>query len=239
MKKLSAVIGLALLAVLMAVGTVFAGSVAFTQQDGGVNVEVCHEDGQSGNFSLVTVSVHSVDDANGLNGHGDHEGDSWEPFIFDGVDYAGQGDMDNCDDDGPPPPPPYENCSDQVDLNPTIEYGDWSEWIYNAQSGLEERTRTVTTTVVQVDARDGSIVCDTEVTQEIEIETRNPEEPPGPTPTPTPTPKPDDDDGDDDKPDRHPATGPETLSFEVLFGLGIAGLGAIGYGASLLRRSRK
>lgn len=62
-----------------------------------------------------------------------------------------------------------------------------------------------------------------------------PTETPGegtPTATPEPTDKP-------DKPDRHPATGPEAVSFEVLFGLGIVGLGAIGYGAAILRRNRK
>lgn len=50
------------------------------------------------------------------------------------------------------PPPSYETC-DETD---TV-YGDWSEWEYNPESGLLERSRTITL----VDARDKETVCDT------------------------------------------------------------------------------
>jgi len=65
-------------------------AAASAQEPETVKVLVCHQDGQSGNYSAVDVSVHSVDDANGLNGHGDHEGDAWKGFTFDGVEYPGQ-----------------------------------------------------------------------------------------------------------------------------------------------------
>jgi len=73
-----------------------------------VKVDVCHQDGQSGNYSHINVSVSSVNDATGLNGHGDHEGDVWAPFIFNDVSYPGQGDYQNfdfedCDHEGGQP----------------------------------------------------------------------------------------------------------------------------------------
>lgn len=55
------------------------------------SVVVCHRDGQSGNYSKITVSVHSVNDANGLNGHGNHSGDVWAPFTYNNVNYSGHG----------------------------------------------------------------------------------------------------------------------------------------------------
>lgn len=56
-----------------------------------VNVNVCHATGSNTNpYNLITVAVHSVDDANGLNGHGTHEGDAWMSFEFEGVIYPGQ-----------------------------------------------------------------------------------------------------------------------------------------------------
>lgn len=70
-----------------------------------VSVDVCHATASDGNpFVLITVSVHSVDDANGLNGHGGHEGDSWLSFVFDGVTYPGQGEFPGgCGDEGEDP----------------------------------------------------------------------------------------------------------------------------------------
>lgn len=56
-----------------------------------VHVTVCHHTGsQSNPYVAIDVSVHSVDDARGLNGHGDHVEDAWMSFIFDGVTYPGQ-----------------------------------------------------------------------------------------------------------------------------------------------------
>lgn len=58
-----------------------------------VDVTICHHTGSETNpYTLNTVSVHSVDDANGLNGHGMHPEDAWLPFVFDGVKYDGQND---------------------------------------------------------------------------------------------------------------------------------------------------
>ena len=61
--------------------------------DGPTNVVVCHyTPGQSGKYVEIDVSVHSVADANGLDGHGDHQKDIWPPFTYDSVNYPGQGD---------------------------------------------------------------------------------------------------------------------------------------------------
>jgi len=68
-------------------GAVFAAPASTVDS---VKIDVCHQDGQSGNYSLVNVDISSVDDANGLNGHGDHEGDAWLSFLFDEVLYPGQ-----------------------------------------------------------------------------------------------------------------------------------------------------
>lgn len=70
----------------------------------GVNVVVCHHTGSQDNpYTYNNVSVHSVDDARGLNGHGLHIEDAWKSFVFDGVTYPGQNEYlfgtvidDNC-----------------------------------------------------------------------------------------------------------------------------------------------
>jgi len=72
-------------------------------------VDVCHATGSQNNpYVLVNVSVHSVDDANGLNGHGDHQNDAWDSFTFQDVNYPGQGDMDSCRTDKPTDVPPTD-----------------------------------------------------------------------------------------------------------------------------------
>lgn len=73
-------------------------------------VLVCHKDGKSGNYSKNEVSIHSVNDANGLKGHGDHEGDIWSPFTYDDTNYAGQGDYSNTD---------FGNCTKIVTPTPS------------------------------------------------------------------------------------------------------------------------
>jgi hypothetical protein len=56
-----------------------------------LSVNVCHATGSAHNpYNLVIVSVHSVDDATGLNGHGSHTDDGWLPFTYEGVDYPGR-----------------------------------------------------------------------------------------------------------------------------------------------------
>lgn len=57
----------------------------------GVKVNVCHATGSPTNpYVLNVVSIHSVDDATGLNGHGNHLDDAWQSFVFEGVVYPGQ-----------------------------------------------------------------------------------------------------------------------------------------------------
>ena len=75
----------------------------------GISVNICHQAGQSGNYTHNTVSVHSVNDANGLNGHGDHDGDIWAPFTYNNVNYLGQGNygsfnMSTCVQNSSPTP---------------------------------------------------------------------------------------------------------------------------------------
>ena len=87
-----------------------------------VHVIVCHKDGGSGNYSRIDVSVHSVNDSNGLSGHGDHSNDIWAPFTFNSVNYSGQGNysnfnFDNCHQNSTPTPTPtptpfHYACSD-------------------------------------------------------------------------------------------------------------------------------
>ena len=91
--------------VFVTIATLVTAGFAFADQPEILKIDVCHLDGQSGNYSLVNVNIHSVDDANGLNGHGDHDGDAWAPFTYGGVDYPGQGDMENCDEQEPQPNP--------------------------------------------------------------------------------------------------------------------------------------
>ena len=80
------------LAVIMALALVISAStVALADRPELLKIDVCHKDGRSGNYSLVNVNINSTDDADGLNGHGDHPDDSWAPFTYGGVDYLGQG----------------------------------------------------------------------------------------------------------------------------------------------------
>jgi len=71
-----------------------ATQTVFAQQET-VNVAVCHYNPGNGGV-IVVVAVQSVDDANGLNGHGTHANDSWASFEYGGVTYPGQGDAGNC-----------------------------------------------------------------------------------------------------------------------------------------------
>lgn len=63
-----------------------------------LKIDVCHKDGRSGNYSLINVNINSVEDAQNVGGHGNHDGDAWASFTFGGVNYAGRGDMSNCND---------------------------------------------------------------------------------------------------------------------------------------------
>lgn len=83
MKKIIAVVFGLLIVSLLSAFTVMALTI--------VHVTICHRTGSQTNpYTFNDVSVHSVDDARGLNGHGDHAEDAWMPFIFDGVTYDGR-----------------------------------------------------------------------------------------------------------------------------------------------------
>jgi len=152
-----------------------------------LKIDVCHKDGESGNYSLVNVNINSTDDADGLNGHGDHEGDAWEPFTYGGVDYPGQGDMVNCseppDDDDDPKYVSEADCEGwrlvRVDLeeDETVAEGEW----------------------------ENPFEIESVYLQDFDVTIHEPENclqvPP------TETQEPPDDDDDDDKPDRLPNTG--------------------------------
>jgi len=76
-----------------------------------------------------------------------------------------------------PEVPCYETCDETVALEPVITYGEWSDWTFDPDTGLMERSRTKTTTTVFVDARDGKTPCgDPEVVEEQQEETRDPEQ---------------------------------------------------------------
>lgn len=56
-----------------------------------LKVDVCHATGSVSNpYVLNSVAIHSVDDATGLNGHGEHADDAWMSFVFENVTYPGQ-----------------------------------------------------------------------------------------------------------------------------------------------------
>lgn len=80
-----------LLTLVLALGGVFLVPAA-------QEVMVCHATGSAGNpYVRVNVSLHSVDDASGLNGHGIHGDDIWAAFEYLGVEYPGQGDASGLD----------------------------------------------------------------------------------------------------------------------------------------------
>ena len=145
MKKTFSVV-LSIVASLAIIGSAYAAPK-------GIKVDVCHATSSATNpYVLVTVNVNSVGAAKDLNGHAGHPDDAWESFVFDGVTYPGQGNMDNCKS-APPA------CSSVVDGT----VGEWSEWQDNG-NGTESRSRTIQL----VDANDHSINCGSR----IETETR-------------------------------------------------------------------
>jgi hypothetical protein len=84
-----------------------------------VSITVCHATGNGG-YVPVTVSIHSVDDANGLNGHGNHGGDSWLAFTFNGVNYPGQG-SGSCQ--SVPPPEEEDVCPNLEGIQSEVPEG--------------------------------------------------------------------------------------------------------------------
>src|SRR3989304_2102110 len=53
----------------------------------------------------------------------------------------------------------YETCDETVALEPVITYGEWSDWTFNPDTGLMERSRTKTTTTRFWGARGGQTTC--------------------------------------------------------------------------------
>ena len=108
---------------ILALAFSFVGSV-FAAPAPHVKVTVCHATGsQSNPYSKVTVNVNSVGVANSLNGHAGHGGDIWASFMYNGVQYAGQGDQsilaNGCDTPDEPTSTP-ENTPTSVATN-TVE----------------------------------------------------------------------------------------------------------------------
>ncbi len=95
-----------------------AAGIALATQPEIVTVPMCHATGSESNpYTNPTVSVHSVDDANGLNGHGVHSGDIWASFVYGGVTYPGQGNQsilaNGCEVDNSTPEPTQEPTETQ------------------------------------------------------------------------------------------------------------------------------
>lgn len=70
----------------------------------------------------------------------------------------------------------YKTCDETVEQAPVVEYGPWSEWVWDAGNNRFERSRTKTTTINYVDAKDGETICDRDVTEETEYEYRAPDQ---------------------------------------------------------------
>lgn len=66
-------------------------------------------------------------------------------------------------------------CDETVAQDPIIEWGEWSEWVFNPNTGLMERERFGTSTTIYVDARDGETECNREVEELYEQQMREPE----------------------------------------------------------------
>ena len=121
-------------------------------------MNVCHKDGQSGNYELLSVSVRGVEGGPGVpQGHGGHVDDSWAAQDNEGKDYDVQAQSDfpgRC-----APEPEYELCSEVFRLDNTFDFSPWSEYVWDADRGLFVSTRTKTVTKTWVDKRDREHVC--------------------------------------------------------------------------------
>ena len=96
-------------------------TLAYADRPEILKIDVCHLDGRSGNYSLVNVNINSTDDADGVNGHGDHEGDSWAPFTYGGTDYPGQGEFPGPCGDIEPTVEPTQEPTQEPTAEPTTE----------------------------------------------------------------------------------------------------------------------
>ena len=103
MKKFRFLVGIVIAIALM------IPTMAFADQPERLKLDVCHATGSASNpYVLVNVNISSVEDAQNVGGHGNHENDSWDSYTYGGVDYPGQGDMSNCSEPEPTEPPPTD-----------------------------------------------------------------------------------------------------------------------------------
>jgi hypothetical protein len=70
----------------------------------------------------------------------------------------------------------YETCDETIEQEPIVEYGPWSDWTWDGANNRFERSRTVTTTINHVDAKDGETICDRDVSEETEHQYRDPDQ---------------------------------------------------------------
>ena len=100
--------------------------------------DICH---QKGNGDYVQITV----DANGQDGSG--------------VDHGGHdGDIRPANDNGCPEDE-YELCSEEFRLPNTVEFSEWSEYVWNADRQLFVSTRTKTVTKTWVDKYNQDLFC--------------------------------------------------------------------------------
>lgn len=132
------------------------------------DITFCHATGAGTWVKLTTSKL-----AFYIAGHPNHSGDIVPPFSQIGPDFPGM----NWDQEGQAifengcktPEPTY--CEQTVALEPQVEYGPWSEWVWNGETGQFERSRTVTTTIVFVDAEHQDHRCGRRVKEEVEKDT--------------------------------------------------------------------
>ena len=158
---------------------------------GTVKVVVCHATSSETNpYVRINVSVHSVDDANGLNGHGEHENDIWAPFVFEGITYPGQGDQSILENDCKIPEPtktpgPTHTPEPTNTLVPTVTN---TPVPTDTNTPLPTATGTLPPTATPIMTSTNTLVFTPTSTPTLPPSTTTSTLPPGaPTQTPTPT----------------------------------------------------
>jgi hypothetical protein len=121
-----------------------------TPKPDNVKIDVCHKDQGNGGpnhngYTINNVSIHSVNDANGVGGHGNHSEDSWAPFVYGGVNYPGQGSYPGpCGEPTATPvptstytPTPTATYTPCVQGNTHVEHSGWSAWIIDPNNNSQ------------------------------------------------------------------------------------------------------
>lgn len=102
-----------------------------------LKIDVCHATKAEANpYTKVNVNINSVEDAQNVGGHGDHEDDIWAPYTYGGVNYPGQGDQSIAENgcEVPNEEPPKSNASASVSVL-ECEGGDSSSPVMISSSG--------------------------------------------------------------------------------------------------------